>query len=118
MILMKGLVEDLSSRVTLNLCVGPAPKTEQDIMYIVTELNCMSILNVSNEPSFMIESRTKQKNYTEEQFLEKLRKSGIPRKIDIGNPGNNLFLFNPKIVIPVPIIIAIAVKIITSILFV
>jgi len=42
----------------------------------------------------------------------------IPRKIEIGNPGKILFLFNPMIVIPVPIMIATEVKIITIILFV
>jgi hypothetical protein len=42
----------------------------------------------------------------------------IPRKMEIGNPGKILFLDNPDIVIPVPIIIAIAVKNITIILFV
>lgn len=37
----------------------------------------------------------------------------MPRKIDIGKPGKILLRFNPEMVIPVPIIIANAVKIIT-----
>lgn len=42
----------------------------------------------------------------------------MPRNMDIGSPGNTLFRFKPEIVIPVPMIIAIAVNIITRILFV
>ena len=41
----------------------------------------------------------------------------IPKKIEIGSPGKTLFRFRPEIVIPVPIIIAIAVKIMTKIFF-
>ena len=36
----------------------------------------------------------------------------IPRKIEIGSPGNILLRFNPKIVIPVPKIIENAVKVV------
>jgi len=37
----------------------------------------------------------------------------IPRNMEIGRPGKILLCFNPEIVIPVPIIIAIEVNIIT-----
>ena len=41
----------------------------------------------------------------------------IPKKMEIGSPGNTLFRFNPDIVIPVPNIIAIEHKIMTIMLF-
>ena len=38
----------------------------------------------------------------------------IPRKIEIGKPGRILLCFKPDIVMPVPIIMAIDVRIITN----
>ena len=41
----------------------------------------------------------------------------IPRKIEMGSPGKILFRLSPEMVIPVPMIIAIAVKTMVNKLF-
>lgn len=48
-----GLLEQLSSKVTRNLCVGPAPRDTEDIHHILGTLGCNTVINVANEEFFM-----------------------------------------------------------------
>ena len=43
-----GLVESLASRVTRNVCVGPAPRSKADFDFIIHGLGCTAILNLCN----------------------------------------------------------------------
>ncbi len=73
-----GLIESLSDRISPSLCVGPAPRTMEDLEYLKT-LHVTGVLNVSHQ-KFDVEVFAKAYNHvlTAKEVLEEY-KSGPKR---------------------------------------
>lgn len=66
------LIEEMSSKLTCHLCVGPAPRNVDDMNDIVFKMRCTAVLNVADE-EFLIVGR----NLLEEEFIRIYYNKGI-----------------------------------------